>query len=60
MSVKPGQAHSPYCGIGGDRVRAARIAIVEAGYRLVQAGSFAYRGDVHAAEQPSFRPVGGR
>jgi PASTA domain len=48
----------PYCGIGGNRVRAARIAFFEAGYRLLQAGSFAYRGEVHAAEQPSFPPSG--
>jgi hypothetical protein len=48
----------PYCGIGGDRVRAARIAFVEAGHRLVQAGSFAYRGEVHAAEQGPFPPRG--
>jgi hypothetical protein len=48
----------PYCGIAGDRERAARIAFFEAGHRLLQAGSFAYRGEMHAAEQSSF-PLGG-
>jgi hypothetical protein len=38
----------------GDRERAARIAFFEAGYRLLQAGSFTYRGEVHAAERSSF------
>jgi hypothetical protein len=47
-----------YCGIAGDRQRAARIAFFEAGHRLVQAGSFAYRGEVYAAEQASLRPGG--
>jgi hypothetical protein len=42
----------------GDRERAARIAFFEAGNRLLQAGSFAYRGEVHAAEQSSFPPRG--
>jgi hypothetical protein len=48
----------PYCGIAGDRERAARIAFFEAGLRLLQAGSFTYRGEVHAAEQSSFPPRG--
>ncbi|MGH9289420.1 MAG: hypothetical protein ACRD0V_14215, partial [Acidimicrobiales bacterium] len=46
-----GGGDEPYCGIGGDRARAARIAFFEAGYRLAKGGSFAYRGEVHAAEQ---------
>jgi hypothetical protein len=47
----------PSCGgIGGDRARATRIAFNEARYRLLPAGSFAYRGEVHAAEQSPFRP----
>jgi hypothetical protein len=48
----------PYCGIAGDRVRAARIAFFEAGHRLVQAGSFADRGELHAAEEGRFPPSG--
>ncbi len=57
----------PSCGgIAGDRARAVRIAFHEARYRLLQAGSFAYGGEVHAAEptppsfpwQSSFRPGG--
>jgi hypothetical protein len=47
-----------YCGIAGDRERATRIAFFEAGNRLLQAGSFTYRGEVHAAEQSSFPPHG--
>jgi hypothetical protein len=51
--------NEPYCGIGGaGRTRAARIAYFEAGQRLLQAGTFAYQGEVHAAEQTSFRPRG--
>ena len=47
----------PSCGgIGGDRAQAARIAFNEARYRLSPAGSFAYRGEVHATEQSPFRP----
>jgi hypothetical protein len=47
----------PSCGgIAGDRARAARIAFHEATWRLLQAGSFAYGGEVHAAEQSPFRP----
>ena len=47
----------PSCGgIGGDRARAARIAFYGATHRLLPAGSFAYRGEVHAAEQSPFRP----
>jgi hypothetical protein len=36
--------------------RPTRVAFHEAIYRLGQAGSFAYEGDVRAAEQSSFRP----
>jgi hypothetical protein len=43
-------------GIGGDRARATRIAFYGATYRLLPAGSFAYRGEVHAAEPSPFRP----
>jgi hypothetical protein len=47
----------PSCGgIGGDRAQATRIAFNEARYRLSPAGSFAYRGEVHATEQSPFRP----
>jgi hypothetical protein len=47
----------PSCGgIGGDRARAARIALYPATHRLLRAGSFAYGGEVHAAEQSPFRP----
>jgi hypothetical protein len=47
----------PSCGgIGGDRARAARIAFYPATHRLLRAGSFAYGGEVHAAEQNPFRP----
>lgn len=47
----------PSCGgIGGDRARAARIAFYPATHRLLRAGSFAYRGEVHAAEQSPIRP----
>jgi PASTA domain len=49
----------PSCGgIGGDRARAARIAFYPATHRLLSAGSFAYRGEVHAAEQSPLRPGG--
>jgi hypothetical protein len=53
-----GGGDEPYCGIAGDRERAARIAFFEAGHRLVQVGSFANRGEVHAAEQSPFPPSG--
>ena len=54
-----GGGDEPTCGgIAGDRARAARIAFHEARHRLLQAGSFAYGGEVHAAEQSPFRPGG--
>jgi hypothetical protein len=47
----------PSCGgIAGHRARATRIAFHEAQHRLLQAGSFAYGGEVHAAGQSPFRP----
>ena len=54
-----GGGDEPSCGgIAGDRARAARIAFHEAQHRLLQAGSFTYGGEVHAAEQSPFRPGG--
>ncbi len=47
----------PSCGgIGGDRARAARIAFYPATHRLLSAGSFAYGGEVHAAQRSPLRP----
>jgi hypothetical protein len=52
-----GGADDASCGgIGGDRARAARIAFYPATHRLLQAGSFAYGGEVHAAQRSPFRP----
>jgi hypothetical protein len=48
-------AGKPPSGISMDR-RPTRIAFFEAVTRLGQAGSFAYGGEVHAAEQNSLRP----
>ena len=51
------RAGKPPSGVSRDR-RPTRIAFFEAVSRLGQAGSFAYRGEVHAAEQSLLRPGG--
>jgi hypothetical protein len=49
-------AEEPLPGISGDWARATRTAFAEAVRRLGRAGSFAYRGSVHAAAASPFRP----
>jgi hypothetical protein len=50
-----GPGDGPPSGRASD-TRSTRVAFSEAVHRLGQAGSFAYEGEVHAAEQSTFRP----